>query len=52
MSVEVKISVGKAVVITGGSIFLAEAVYTFNEDQRGPKISTYSWSALRLFLLI
>lgn len=43
---------GKAVLMVGASIFLAGAAHIPNEDQRGPKISTRSWPALRLCLLI
>lgn len=52
LSAEVRISVGKDVVIAEASKFLAKAVHVRNKDQRGAKLSTYSWSALRLFLLI
>lgn len=38
--------------MAGASILLAKAAHLPNADQRGPEISTYSWLALRLCLLI
>lgn len=38
-------------VMTGASILLAKAAHVPSGDQRGPKISTHSWLALRLWLL-